>query len=109
MKDWRARGLAVERISVNVSPRQFRKRGLVEFFRQAMHDAGLPAAWIEIEITEGLLPERGEAVEGGLRGLAIACHRLAPDEFGTGFSSIPDLHRFPAPTVKIDRVFPDAF
>jgi len=105
MKDWRARGLAVERISVNVSPRQFRKRGLVEFFRQAMHDAGLPAACIEIEITEGLLLERGEAVEGVLRDLALAGHRIALDDFGTGFSSMSYLQRFPVHTIKIDRVF----
>ena len=105
MKDWRARGLGLERISVNVSPRQFRKRGLDEFIRHTVHAAGLPPECIEIEITEGLLIERGEAVEGVLRALAEMGHRIALDDFGTGFSSMAYLQRFPVHTIKIDRVF----
>ena len=105
MKEWRARGLAIERISVNVSPRQFRKRGLGEFIRQVVQAAGLPPECLEIEITEGLLLERGEAVEALLRELAEFGHRIALDDFGTGFSSMAYLQRFAVHTIKIDRVF----
>ncbi len=105
MKEWRALGLPLERISVNVSPRQFRRRGLEDFIRRAVESCGLPAACIEFEITEGLLLERGEAVEGPLLELDRMGHRIALDDFGTGFSSMTYLQRFPVHTVKIDRVF----
>jgi diguanylate cyclase (GGDEF)-like protein len=105
MKEWRARGLSIERISVNVSPRQFRRRDLAVYIRECMLAAGLPPSCLELEITEGLLLERGEAVEGMLRELADDGHRIALDDFGTGFSSMAYLQRFPVHTIKIDRVF----
>ena len=107
MKIWRAEGLPIDRIAVNVSPRQFRRRTLVEFFRQSVADAGLPSSCIEIEITEGLLLDRGESVEGMLRDLASDGHGIALDDFGTGFSSMSYLKRFPVDIIKIDRVFID--
>ncbi|HET7728984.1 MAG TPA: EAL domain-containing protein [Usitatibacter sp.] len=105
MKRWREEGLPLERVSVNVSPRQFRRRGLVEFIRRTVELEGLPAACIELEITEGLLLDRGAAVEGLLRELAEMGHRIALDDFGTGFSSMSYLKRFPVHTIKIDRAF----
>ncbi|MEP7070086.1 MAG: EAL domain-containing protein, partial [Usitatibacter sp.] len=105
LKEWRERGIALERVSVNVSPRQFRKRGLAEFIQRTVAEAGLPASCIEIEITEGLLLDRSEAVEGVLRELAERGHRIALDDFGTGFSSLAYLQRFPVHTIKVDRVF----
>src|SRR5260221_9607305 len=76
MKEWRERGLSVERISVNVSPRQFRRRDLSRFIAEAVRAAELPPACLEIEITEGLLLDRGGSVGGMLRELAIARHRI---------------------------------
>ena len=105
MKRWRELGLPVEHVAVNVSPRQFRKRDLVEFVGRCIAELGLPAQCLEIEITEGLLLDRGEAVEGLLRELAQAGHGVALDDFGTGFSSMSYLKRFPVTTIKIDRAF----
>ena len=105
MKAWRERGLSVERIAVNVSPRQFRRRDLSRFIHEAVQAAQLPPSCLEIEITEGLLLDRGEAVEGVLGELALAGHRIALDDFGTGFSSMAYLQRLPVSTIKIDRVF----
>ena len=105
MTEWRARGVSLERISVNISPRQFRRRDLAVYIRECMVASGLPPSCLELEITEGLLLERGEAVEGMLRELADDGHRIALDDFGTGFSSMAYLQRFPVHTIKIDRVF----
>src|SRR6185312_9002687 len=107
MRDWRARGLAVDHIAVNVSPRQFRRRGLLEFIHECVREAGLPPSSIGIEITEGLLMERGEAVERLLDELAEMGHGIALDDFGAGFSSMAYLTRFPVREIKIDRVFID--
>jgi diguanylate cyclase (GGDEF)-like protein len=105
MQSWRAQGLAIGHVSVNVSPRQFRRRALVDFFRQAVHDTRLPAHCLQIEITEGLLVDRGEHVEAMLHELAAMGHRIALDDFGTGFSSMAYLKRFPVHVIKIDRAF----
>ncbi len=105
MKAWRSAGLPIERLSVNVSPRQFRRRGLVEHIRRCVEEAGLPPQCIEIEITEGLLMERGDSVVRLLEQLHVMGHRIALDDFGTGFSSMAYLKRFPVHTIKIDRVF----
>ncbi len=107
MKQWRARGLPIESVAVNVSPRQFRRKGLLEFIRDCVTEAGLPPQCIGIEITEGLLVERGGAVESLLDRLDAMGHRIALDDFGTGFSSMAYLKRFPVREIKIDRVFID--
>jgi diguanylate cyclase (GGDEF)-like protein len=104
---WRAAGMAIEQVGVNVSPRQFRRRTLVDTIARAVRSAGLPASCLELEITEGLLLDRGEAVESMLHELAAAGHPIALDDFGTGFSSMSYLKRFPVSTIKIDRAFID--
>jgi EAL domain-containing protein (putative c-di-GMP-specific phosphodiesterase class I) len=52
---WRAEGLAPLTVSVNVSPRQFEEKRLVERVAQALRDSALPAADLELEVTEGLI------------------------------------------------------
>lgn len=105
MRRWRDAGLPLKRVSVNVSPRQFRKSKLVEEVLSSAEAAGLPAECLEIEITEGLLLDRGEAVQSMLQQLADAGHAIALDDFGTGFSSMSYLQRLPVEAIKIDRVF----
>jgi EAL domain-containing protein (putative c-di-GMP-specific phosphodiesterase class I) len=107
MASWREAGLPVHHVAVNFSPRQFRRRNLADQITRCVADAGLPAACLEVEITEGLLLDRGEGVEEMLRELARAGHGIALDDFGTGFSSMSYLKRLPVSTIKIDRVFID--
>jgi diguanylate cyclase (GGDEF)-like protein len=107
MSEWRAQGVNLESIGVNVSPRQLRRRSLVDFIRAAVQAAKLPASCVEIEITEGMLMEQGGPVEDMLRDLAAAGHRISLDDFGTGFSSMARLKRLPVSTIKIDRAFVD--
>jgi diguanylate cyclase (GGDEF)-like protein len=105
MARWRDEGLSLEYVGVNVSPRQFRRRNLVDIIAACRRASGLPASAIQIEITEGLLLDRGSAVEGMLRQLAEAGHSIALDDFGTGFSSLSYLERLPVDTIKIDQSF----
>ena len=107
MRRWRAAGLPLESVSVNVSPRQFRRRGLLEFIRDCVREAELPPQCLGIEITEGLLMERSQAIEDLLKRISGMGHRIALDDFGTGFSSMAYLRRFPVGEIKIDRVFID--
>jgi diguanylate cyclase (GGDEF)-like protein len=107
VRAWRDQGLEPAHVAVNISPRQFRRRTLVDSIAASVREARIPASSIEIEITEGLLIERGEAVDSMLRQLAGAGHGIALDDFGTGFSSMAYLKRLPVNTIKIDRIFVD--
>jgi diguanylate cyclase (GGDEF)-like protein len=105
LQQWRSQGIGIDRLAVNVSPRQFRRRTLSAFIAECIARTGLKASNLELEITEGLLIDRGEEVEGLLAELEKAGHQISLDDFGTGFSSLSYLQRFPVHTIKIDRVF----
>lgn len=102
---WREMGLPPLRLSVNVSSRQFRGRGLVEAVSQALEKYGVAAQCLELEITEGLLMDELPQTRATLHALDTLSIRLALDDFGTGYSSLSHLKKFPVDTVKIDRSF----
>ncbi len=105
MKAWKDAGLPLERLSVNVSPRQFRGREPVDYLARCLNETGVRGSWLEIEITEGLLVSHAQSVEGLLAEIDKMGVSIALDDFGTGFSSMAYLKRFPVDTIKIDRVF----
>ena len=76
------------RVAVNLSPVQFQSRTLVATVARALHDAGMPADRLELEITETVMLQDTEATLvtlGQLRDLGV---RIAMDDFGTGYSSL---------------------
>jgi diguanylate cyclase (GGDEF)-like protein len=94
------------RVSVNLSPAQFRpEHDLVGVIARALDAAGLPADRLEIEITESLLMSNAETALKTLTALSLMGVRVAMDDFGTGYSSLAYLWRFPFDKVKIDRAF----
>jgi predicted signal transduction protein with EAL and GGDEF domain/DNA-binding response OmpR family regulator len=101
---WMERGLVNGRIAVNLSARQFREPNLTETVLTALEQAGLPAQYLELEITEGILMSdpRASAIIAELRDHGIS---IALDDFGTGYSSLSYLTQFPIDTLKIDRCF----
>ena len=102
---WQAAGYPAMPLSVNLSPRQFRQKGLVELVRRLLEDADQPARLLELEITESALMHNvGEATDT-LRELAAMGVRLSIDDFGIGYSSLAYLKRFPVRKLKIDQSF----
>lgn len=102
---WRTLGLPPIRMSVNISPIQFRDRDLQKKILAALAATGLPPSQLEIEITESTLMEDAShtlALMQSLRGLGI---HIALDDFGTGYSSLQYLKQLPLTTLKIDRAF----
>lgn len=92
-------------IAVNLSPAQFKSRNLVPMVVSALATSGLPAARLELEITELVLLQDNEgafAVLHQLRDLGI---KIAMDDFGTGYSSLGYLRSFPFDKIKIDQSF----
>ena len=93
------------RVAVNLSAVQFRDKHLAETIRTILKRTGLPAARLELEITESLLLADSEPVLKTLHALRAAGIRIAMDDFGTGYSSLSYLRSFPFDKIKIDRSF----
>ncbi len=102
---WRAAGLPVVRIAVNVSPLQLRDRGFIDEVRQAISVDAQAAAGLELEITESLIMENVQHSIATLQALRDMRLSIAIDDFGTGFSSLAYLAKLPVDTLKIDRSF----
>ncbi|MGE7413332.1 putative bifunctional diguanylate cyclase/phosphodiesterase [Methylobacterium tarhaniae] len=92
-------------VAVNVSPAQFKSDRLVETIVSALANAGLPAARLEIEITEGVLLQNNDKTLHTLHRLRDLGVRVSMDDFGTGYSSLSYLRAFPFDKIKIDRSF----
>jgi len=92
-------------VTVNVSARQLSRVDFVKTVRDAVWAANLRAGDLRIEITETTLMENPEGAEVVLRELCGLGVRVYLDDFGTGFSSLSHLHRFPVDTLKIDQSF----
>jgi EAL domain-containing protein (putative c-di-GMP-specific phosphodiesterase class I) len=104
--DWQARGLDLV-VSVNVSTLQFQQPGFVEGVAQVLRTARLPAAKLELELTESMLVHDAADALLRLNALAELGVKLAIDDFGTGYSSLSYLKRLPVSRLKIDRSFVD--
>jgi diguanylate cyclase (GGDEF)-like protein len=104
-KTWTDAGLPLLPMAVNVSPRQFRHSDLVGIVTQALDDAALPGAGLELEITESALIEHLDQVAHVVTRLKSLGVLLALDDFGTGYSSLSHLSRLPFDKIKIDQAF----
>jgi predicted signal transduction protein with EAL and GGDEF domain len=92
-------------ISINLSARQFARPDLVQQIRQILAETQIDPHTVRLEITESVSmadSERTVCVLSELRQLGV---RFSIDDFGTGFSSLSYLHRFPLDLLKIDRSF----
>ena len=92
-------------VAVNLSPVQFRNRELFGVVERALRDSGFNPACLELEITENVLMNDSDRVVDVLSELKALGVRLSVDDFGTGFSSLSYLKRFPLDTLKIDQSF----
>ncbi len=102
---WQQEGRALLPVSINLSPRQFRQRDLVETLRRILADTGQPARLLELEITESTLMHDIAETQSKLQEIAAMGVRLVIDDFGTGYSSLSYLKRFPVNKLKVDQSF----
>jgi len=92
-------------VAVNLSPVQFRSRGLAAMVTSALAEAGLPPQRLELEVTETALLDDSEATIEILHQLRALGVRVSLDDFGVGYSSLSYLRKFPFDRIKIDRSF----
>ena len=91
-------------LAVNLSIAQLRQDDLVAQVQRTLADNHMPAAALQLEVTESLAAQDPLA-QARLRELKALGVTLALDDFGTGYSSLACLHQLPVDTVKIDRSF----
>jgi EAL domain-containing protein (putative c-di-GMP-specific phosphodiesterase class I) len=93
------------KVAVNLSPVQFRDRGLALQVVSALAKSGLPAQRLELEVTERLLLEDSEGTLAAMEQLKSLGVGISLDDFGTGYSSLNYLRKFPFQKIKIDQSF----
>jgi diguanylate cyclase (GGDEF)-like protein len=93
------------KVAVNLSPIQFRERGLALQVVAALAKSGLSAPRLELEVTERLLLEDNDYTLATMQQLTNLGVNLSLDDFGTGYSSLNYLRKFPFHKIKIDRSF----
>ncbi len=94
-----------QRVAVNVSTLQLRDGELQNHVAAILMRTGLPAALLEIEVTESVMADDNQSVMGTLNALKAMGVSIALDDFGTGYSSLSYLRRFPFDKIKIDKAF----
>ena len=103
---WRAQlgARAPALMAVNLSRAQLGQAGWIDAVRRVLTDTGMPAACLQLEVTESLAAQ-DQDIQARLHDLKALGIKLALDDFGTGYSSLSSLHLLPVDTVKIDRSF----
>jgi len=92
-------------MSVNLSGVQLRHPALLDEIAEVLHDSGLDARCLVLELTEGIALQNPAAVRTLLMQLRAAGVRISVDDFGTGYSSLAYLRQLPLDSLKVDRAF----
>lgn len=92
-------------VAINVSPMQFKTTDMAALCRKYLHQSGLPAKRLELEITESILMDDKDHVIKTLTAIQKLGVKIAMDDFGTGYSSLQYLTELPFDKIKIDRSF----
>jgi EAL domain-containing protein (putative c-di-GMP-specific phosphodiesterase class I) len=105
LRDWARQGVQVGHLSVNLSARQFRQKGLAGLLSRVLRDTGIEPDALDLELTESMLMDDIESAVRTMKILKEMGMHLSLDDFGTGYSSLSHLKRFPIDTLKIDQSF----
>ena len=102
---WHRAGMGFERIAVNVSAIQLRDPDFAAAVIDICEETGWPSDRLELELTESALMRDSEVLRRAFSLFEARGVSLSVDDFGTGFSNLHYLHRFPVKHLKIDRTF----
>lgn len=105
LKRWKAKGLSIEKICVNVSAKQFRYDNIIALVNKYLARYDLLPEHLEIELTESTLMKHSGANLRTLEELHRIGVSVSIDDFGTGYSSLSYLKRFKINNIKIDKSF----
>ena len=104
--EWRSRGIGRDAVlRVNVSPVQLVADGIVDTVATNLHEFGLDAGALCLEITEGVVVQDIDATQKTLTELKNLGVQIAVDDFGTGYSALTYLKTLPVDILKVDKGF----
>jgi len=105
-RQWLDQGLPALTLAVKLSPSQLRHSDINGLVASVLKESNFPAERLELELTEKTLIEHPDSaiILQNLRAQGV---RLVIDDFGTGFSSLSYLKRFPIDALKIDKLYVD--
>lgn len=104
LRHWLDQGISIP-IAINCSAKEVMHGDPAGVIAAEAANAGIPASLIEVEITESLLVSDSVGVQKVLQSLRQLGCRIALDDFGTKYSSLSYITRFPPDRIKIDKVF----
>ncbi|WP_409524980.1 EAL domain-containing protein [Nitrincola sp. MINF-07-Sa-05] len=107
LKVWQKHELPRVPVSVNISAGRVEDGSIVELVRHALVATELEPRYLKLEITESVLMRRPEDAGRSMKLLRDMGVELSIDDFGTGFSSLTYIKRFPFQELKIDKMFID--
>ncbi len=102
--EWHQSGVDLE-LSLNISPRQFDDKRLIQSLRTFSKHPSFPRGKIELEVTESVLIGDLGKIEQKLDAISKMGYRIAIDDFGTGYSNLSYISEFPLNCLKIDQSF----
>ena len=102
---WQRAGLPLLSVAVNLSAVQFRQANLTQVVSRILDEEGLPAQFLELELTESVAMDNPLAAIEMMDKLRMRGVRMSIDDFGTDYSSMSYLKRFRVHKLKIDRSF----
>jgi EAL domain-containing protein (putative c-di-GMP-specific phosphodiesterase class I) len=105
MAAWCKKGLDGQRVAVNLSARQFAQSDLLLVVDHILQETGLPASKLELEISEATAMSDAAQTLKILTALKQRGVYLCVESFGTGYSNLSYLKRFPIDSIKIDHSF----
>lgn len=105
MKEWLEKGMLSMVMAVNLSAVQFRNANLPDVITKILDEVGLPAQYLEIELTEGVTMNNPHAAINIMNHLDQIGIKMSIDDFGIGYSSLSYLKKFKVYKLKIDQSF----
>ena len=105
LAEWRSRGFTGLQLAINLSPKEFDRADLPGRLLQALVTHAIPGEALDVEITENLLMKDAEKNIEMVKQLRNGGLRVSIDDFGTRYSSLNYLRRFPINSIKIDQSF----
>lgn len=109
LRQWHEKYPSLQNVSinVNVSNRQFAQSNFVDGVMKTLAATGLSSKFLKLEITESVLISNYTAANEVFTKLRNSGVQLEIDDFGSGYSALGYLQRFPISAIKIDKSFVD--
>ncbi|MEK4130830.1 EAL domain-containing protein [Solibacillus sp. FSL W8-0474] len=103
--EWKAKGLPIKPIAINIPPARFLKTDLLQFVKEQIEQYQIDPSFLEFEITESTILNNEIGIYSIIQSLKELGIRFAVDDYGTGYASLASIRQFKPDTLKIDKLF----